>query len=79
MREQIAILAKDHGEWIFVIDSDEDEPERAWKSCDTAIKELGRDGWEVIEGPGPIRATFPELEDLNRFASWGYKLRWAIH
>jgi hypothetical protein len=78
MRDQSAILAPDHGERIFVPDSDDDEPERAWKSYEAAIKELELEGWRVFEGPGPIRATFSELEDLDCFASWGYRLKRTI-
>jgi hypothetical protein len=29
MSEQTAVRVQDHGEWILVVDSDEDEPERA--------------------------------------------------
>jgi hypothetical protein len=76
MREQTAILAQDHGEWIFVIDSD--EPERTWKNVDEALEELRREGWEVVQGPAPIRSSFAELEELDRFAPWGYRLRRVI-
>jgi len=75
MLEQTAILAHDHGEWIFVIDSNRDEPERAWKDIDEAFEELRREGWEVVQGPAPIRSSFAELEELDRFAPWGYRLR----
>jgi hypothetical protein len=79
MREQTAILAHDHGEWIFVIDSDDDEPERAWKDLDAAMETLRRDGWEVVQGPASIRPSFPEFEELDRFAPWGYRLRRIFH
>jgi len=78
MPEQTAILIHDHGEWFLVVDSDDDEPERIWKDLDAAIEELRRDGWEVAEGPGAIRSSFEELSELDRFAPWGYRLRWAI-
>jgi hypothetical protein len=78
MREQIAILAYDHGEWILVIDSDDDEPEQAWKCLDAAIEELRRKGWEVVQDPASIRPSFAELEELDRFAPWGYRLKRAI-
>ena len=71
--DQTAILARDHGEWVFVVDSD--EPERTWKNADEALEELRREGWEVVQGPAPIRSSFSELEGLNRFQSWGYRLR----
>ena len=76
--EQTAILAQDHGEWIFVVDSDEDEPERTWKDAEDALRELRRDGWEVAQGPAPIRSSFAELSELDRFAPWGYQLRRVI-
>ena len=78
MQEQTAILIQDHGEWILIIDSDEDEPERAWKDLDAAIEELQLDGWEVAEGPGAIRSSFEELSELDRFAPWGYRLKRII-
>jgi hypothetical protein len=78
MQEQIAILAHDHGEWIFVSDSDDDESERAWKNPDAAIEELRRDGWEVVQGPASIRPSSPEYEELDRFAPWGYRLKHTI-
>ena len=78
MREEIAILAHDHGEWILIIDSDDDESERAWKDLDAAMEELRRDGWEVVQGPASIRPSFAELEELDRFAPWGYGLKRTI-
>ena len=78
MKEQTAVLILDHGEWILVVDSDEDEPERAWKDPDDAIRELRQEGWEVAEGPGPIRPSFEELSELDRFEPWGYRLRRVI-
>ena len=78
MREQTAILAQDHGEWIIVVDSDDDEPERTWKNVDEALEELRREGWEVVQGPAPIRSSFAELEELDRLAPWGYRLKRAI-
>ena len=78
MQEQTAILIQDHGEWILIIDSDEDEPERAWKDLDAAIEELRLDGWEVAEGPGAIRSSLEELSELDRFAPWGYRLKRII-
>ena len=76
MQEQAAILAQDHGEWIFVTDSDEDEPERAWKDLDAAIKVLALEGWAVVQGPAPIRT---EMEELERFELRGYRLMRGIH
>ena len=77
MQEQTAILVEDHGEWILVIESDDDEPERAWKSLDDALKELMQEGWQVFQGPARI---IPDLEydGLNRFEPWGYRLRRGI-
>jgi hypothetical protein len=40
LQEQTVILVQDHDEWVLVIDSDEDEPEWAWKDIDAAIQEL---------------------------------------
>ncbi len=73
--EHTAILVEDHGEWVLVIDSDDDEPERAWKDLDAAIRELGLDGWQVVQGPAPIRT---EMAGLDRFDLWGYRLRRSV-
>ena len=59
MREQAAIRAKSHGEWTFINESDDDEPERAWQSYDAAIEEVRREGWHAIEGPGGFGAHTP--------------------
>lgn len=75
MSEQLAILTHDHGEWIFMTDSEEDEPERAWKDVDAALEELRLKGWEVVQGPAPIRT---EMEGLERFNLEGYRLRRRI-
>jgi hypothetical protein len=64
MSEQTAILIKDHGEWVFVIDSDDDEPERAWKDSGAAINELQQEGWRVVQGPASIR---PDINGLDQF------------
>ena len=78
MSEQTAVLALDHSEWILVVDSDEDEPERAWRDPDDAIRELGQEGWDVVQGPASVRPSSPEFEELDRFEPWGYRLRRAI-
>ena len=75
LSEQTAILVHDHGEWVLVIDSDEDEPERAWKNADAAIQELRLEGWQVVHGPATIEPSVPEI---NRFNVWGYRLKRGI-
>ena len=75
MSEQIGLLALDHGEWIFVLDHDEDEPERAWKDQDAALEELRLEDWEVVKGPAPIRF---DIEGLQHFEGLGYRLRRRI-
>ncbi len=75
MQEQTAILILDHGEWVCVEDDDDDEPERAWKDSDAAMEELRLEGWQVAEGPAPIR---PSIDGLDRFDLWGYSLRRSV-
>ena len=75
MHEQTALLALDHDEWVFATDSDEDEPERAWKDKDAAMEELRMEGWEILQGPAPIST---EMEGLERFRLAGYRLRRRI-
>ncbi len=65
---------RDHGEWIFV--SDDEQPERVFKSVSDALQELRQDGWEIVEGPGVVS---PVLDALRRCDSWGFKLRRGIH
>jgi hypothetical protein len=77
MQEQTAILAEDHGEWVLVIESDEDEPERAWNTLDAAMKELEQEGWQIFQGPARIIPD-PEFAELERFQPWGYRLRRGI-
>ncbi|MEJ2109934.1 MAG: hypothetical protein P8Z37_08480 [Acidobacteriota bacterium] len=72
MSDQTATLIEDHGEWVLIIDSDEDELERAWESLDAAVEELRQEGWEVFQGPARINT---ELEGLDRFDLVGYRLR----
>ena len=73
MTEQTGLLAEDHGEWIFLTDSDDDEePERLWKTDKAALVELQQEGWEVVQGPAPVRF---EMEGLERFDLKGYRLR----
>ena len=74
MREQVAILMQDHGEWIFV--SDDEEPELLFKSVGDALQELRQDGWEIVEGPGVASSV---LDALGRNDSWGFRLRRGIH
>jgi hypothetical protein len=73
MREQVAILMQDHGEWIFI--ADDQESARVFKSVKEAMRELRQDGWEIVEGPG---AVSPVLDALRRDDSWGFKLRRGI-
>jgi hypothetical protein len=75
MQEQTAVLIQDHSEWVLVIDSDDDEPERAWKDIDAAIQELQMDGWQFVQGQAPIRSSFADFQELDRFAPVGYRLR----
>jgi hypothetical protein len=75
MQEQTAILVEDHGEWIFIAYNH--EPDKVWKSFDSAMKALERVGWQVVHGPAPIRPDF-ESDAFDRFRPWGYKLRRAI-
>ena len=65
-QEQTALLVEDHGEWVLVIESDEDEPEQAWKDLNTAISELVQDGWQIFQGPARIIPD-PEFAALERF------------
>jgi hypothetical protein len=68
MREQVALLMQDHGEWIFICD--DEESERVYKSACDAMKELMKDGREIVEGPGVVS---PVLDMLRRSDSWGFK------
>jgi hypothetical protein len=77
MRAQTGLLAQDHSAWILVTDSDEDEPERAWKDLDAALKELAQEGWVVVQGPAKIRPD-PEFIGIERFEPLGYRLRRGI-
>ena len=47
-------------------------------SIGKAIRELRREAWDVAEEPGPIRSSFEELSELDRFGPWGYRLMRAI-
>lgn len=60
-----------------VIDSDDNDPERAWPDLDTAIKELQEDGWQVAEGPVQMPPD-PQFAELERFETWGYRLRRSV-
>jgi hypothetical protein len=71
--EQTAVLVKHQNEWVLV--TDDDAPERIWKESDTAMQELRLDGWQIAEGPAPIR---PSIAGLDRFELWGYRLRRGI-
>jgi hypothetical protein len=42
---------------------------------DSAMEELGREGWGVIEGPMMLRSVDPGFEAINLLNSWGYRLR----
>jgi hypothetical protein len=64
MAEQTAILAEDHNEWILI--TDDDEPEKTWKDFDSAIAAVQREGWEIVQGPAPIRSSFAELQGVGR-------------
>jgi len=75
MKEQTAILVNDPGEWVFVTDSEEDEPERAWKDLEAAMEELRLEGWEVVQGPAPIQFY---IEGLQHFGGLGYRLMRTI-
>jgi hypothetical protein len=44
--------------------ADDDEPERVWKDLETAIKELGLDGWQPAEPPGIIGPS--TIEGLDK-------------
>ena len=70
MHEQSRLLAEDHGEWVFVTDSEEYQPERAWKDLDAAMEELRLEGWEVVQGSEPIRF---DIEELRQFEGLGYR------
>jgi hypothetical protein len=75
MQEQTAVLVEDHGEWVLVIDDDDDEAEQVWQSVEAAMEELRIDGWEVAEGLAPIR---PSIAGFDRFDLWGYRLRRSV-
>ena len=56
MTEQTGLLAEDHGEWIFLTDSEDDEEaERVWKTDKDALSELQGEGWEIVQGLAPVR------------------------
>ncbi len=76
MQEQTAVLVEDHGKWILVIDSDDNEAERSWQDIDAAMAELAAEGWQVAQGPARIR---PSMAALERFELWGYRLRRGVH
>ena len=60
-QDQTAILVEDHGKWVLVIESDDDESGRAWKNIDAAIWEFTQEGWRIVKGSSPI----PNLWELN--------------
>jgi hypothetical protein len=62
LTEQIAILTRHLNEWVLIIDSDECEPERAWKDSEVAIHELQMEGWQVVQGPAVIHSPIEELD-----------------
>ncbi len=73
MQEQTAVLVRHQNEWLLVVD--DDEHERVWKDLHTAMEELLAEGWQIAQGPGPVRPTIPGLE---RFDLWGYGLRRGV-
>ena len=75
MQEQTAILIQEGCDWIFV--ADDDAPERMWKDFNAAMKTLGQEGWQIVQGPAPIRPCY-ESDALDRFRPWGYRLRRGI-
>ncbi len=54
---------------LVTLVTDNDELERT--DFDVAMRSLRLDGWQVAEGPAPIR---PSIADLDRFDLLGYKL-----
>jgi hypothetical protein len=74
-RGQTAILAHYQGEWIFINETVDEEPERIYPGYDSAMEELGREGWGVIDGPMMLRSVAPGFEAINLLNSWGYRLR----
>jgi hypothetical protein len=68
--EQIGVLARHLGEWIFVID-DDDTPERCWPTEEAALAELLAEGWRIAEGPGRVEPDVPAFAERNIV---GYKL-----
>jgi hypothetical protein len=73
MHEQTAVLVKHSDECVLV--TDDDEPERVWQDFDAAIKELHLDGWQVVQGPAAIG---PSVAEIDRFHTWGYRLKRSI-
>ncbi len=74
-RGQTAIIAHYQGEWIFINETVDEEPERIYPGYDSAMAELARAGWGVIEGPMMLKSVDPGFEAINLLNSWGYRLR----
>jgi hypothetical protein len=74
MQEQMAVLAQDHGGWVFV--TNDDLPERTWNGFKAAIRDLQMDGWRVAEGPGIFR---PSTDEFISMEVVGYSLRRSVH
>jgi hypothetical protein len=75
MQEQTAILIQDQDEWFLFIDSDDEEPDGAWKDVDSAIEELRMDGWEIVQGPASIRS---DIDGPDQHELWGYILKRSV-
>ncbi len=73
MQNQTAVLVRHQDEWLLV--TDDDAPGRVWPDLSTAMNKLLQDGWQVAEGPGPVR---PTLAGLERFDLWGYGLKRGV-
>jgi hypothetical protein len=68
--EQIRVLARYLGEWIFVI-NDDDTPVRCWSMEQEALAELQAEGWRIADGPGRVEPDVPTFAERNTI---GYKL-----
>jgi hypothetical protein len=74
VQEQTAVLVKHQGEWVLVVD-DDDESERVWTDYAVATADLEQEGWQVAEGPGVIRLA---AEGSRQIEVLRYRLRRAI-
>ena len=67
-RPRLAVL------WVLV--TDDDDPERVWRDEESALAEVKQEGWTVEVGPSTLHA---EVADQPNKEARGYVLRRSIH